>query len=172
MPWRQMRTEGEGSHRHCRLCHFSSCTPHTCHGHSLPDTDVFLIFSHRFFNTCFFLFLFLSFFLFFFLFYLLSFFLTYFLSFLFLSFLPSFLPFSLPPSLSLPLLPSSFIAVWCVCGVCVCVCVCVCRVVQELRGLVAMNESLKKQEQQFKMNCKVCYINLYCMSITHVGILR
>ena len=29
------------------------------------------------------------------------------------------------------------------------------RVVQQLRGLVAMNESLKRQEQQFKAHCKV-----------------
>ena len=29
------------------------------------------------------------------------------------------------------------------------------RVLQELRGLVAMNESLKKQEQEFRAHCKV-----------------
>lgn len=29
------------------------------------------------------------------------------------------------------------------------------RVVQQLRSLVAMNESLKRQEQQFKAHCKV-----------------
>ena len=32
---------------------------------------------------------------------------------------------------------------------------CVCRVLQQLRALVAMNENLKKQEQQFKAHCKV-----------------
>ena len=33
-------------------------------------------------------------------------------------------------------------------------CLCV-SVLQQLRGLVAMNENLKKQEQQFKLHCKV-----------------
>ena len=31
----------------------------------------------------------------------------------------------------------------------------VCRVLQTLRSLVAMNESLRRQEQEFKAHCKV-----------------
>ena len=48
---------------------------------------------------------------------------------------------------------------------------CVCSVLQRLRALVAMNESLKKQEQQFKAHCKawlLCALFIH----THTQILR
>ena len=34
------------------------------------------------------------------------------------------------------------------------------RVLQQLRALVALNQSLKKQEQQFKAYCKVCFSDI------------